>query len=145
MKISLIFSITMLIYSCASRKFNGPVVCQFVPEIPTKIIKQSVEPFNDTLSNFSFHLKSLQEDIFFEGVKIRISELKSNTISGCTFDSNGNKEVNVKPGYYSIEIFYVQAPDFVIDSLQIISGKKYKFEIMLGELSGYQMVQLKNK
>lgn len=134
---------TVILFSCAAGKFNGPTVCVHVPEVPTKLISRSVERADNELSIFSLHLTSVQKDVYFEAAKIRLMDRKSGTTIIGRCDSTGFYQRTIPPGYYSIEIDHSEALGFTIDSVQIESGNNYKFEIMLGELSGFETIQLK--
>ncbi len=144
-RILLLFSMAIIICSCASRKSNGQLVCEYVPGVPSKLISQSVEPIDDTLSVFSLHLNWLNKDSYYNSTEILLSELRSKTNALYEYDRTKSNEITVKPGDYSIKVLCRESPDFVIDSLHIEPGNKYRLEILLGRESGFQTVQIRKK
>jgi len=133
----------IVLISCASQKFKGPLVCVFTPEIPAELIRQSITASADSSAEFRIviieHSKS--EETSFS--RIKITNLDSgNSVAGA-FDKKGKCTVAVSEGLYSVQIVPLFALNLTIDSVKINQGESCELLVKMGELSNFQTVQMK--
>lgn len=121
------------------------MVCEYIPEVPSRLNKQSISIIKDTLPTLYFQLITQQEDQYLDFAQILFTDIHSKEKIPSRFDSTGYKEITIQPSDYSLQIHCLGAPDFVIDTIHIEAKHAYTFEIILGELAKYQSVILNNK
>ena len=144
MKFLFALSFIVFLYSCASINTKR-LVCQYVPEVPSKLIRKTLKSTNKPSATVTFFLKSTVNEIYYDYSRIKISRLDSSEITVVKPDSTGFNETNLVSGYYSMNIHSIESPDLILDSVFIENGHSYTFEILMGELSANQMIEIKEK
>ena len=145
MKLLYFLSLSIIICSCAFRNFNGPIICQTVPETTTKLTSLSSSAIVDSTAEITIRLQSELTDTYFESTRIKITNRLTKTITGGKADSSGFFSKVVAPGDYTIFINCLESPDLEIDSINVVGGYRQELNVLLGKFSENVMIQTKGK
>lgn len=120
------------------------MVCERIDEVPTSLLKQTVEKSADSTTLISIQLFSDNAPSDFEFSSYIITNSIDSVKSG-VFNENGLVELEIQEGVYSFQLKNLDSPDFELDSINIEQNSQTRFEIKLGTQSGFMTVSVKIK